>query len=83
MGSVEACDRRTGRRLSYSAANPARAALCGFKSIPVKSNDQGILSVETIAVMMDEVTAGPSMKIALSVGEIAFGKCCSMFYSGK
>jgi glycine dehydrogenase subunit 2 len=38
--------------------NPASAALCGFKSIPVKSNDQGILSVETIAEMMDEDTAG-------------------------
>ncbi len=29
--------------------NPASAALCDFKSIPVKSNDQGILSVETVA----------------------------------
>jgi glycine dehydrogenase subunit 2 len=38
--------------------NPASAALCGFKSIPVKSNDQGILSVETIAEVMDEDTAG-------------------------
>ena len=38
--------------------NPASAALCGFKSIPVKSNDQGILSVETIAQLMDEDTAG-------------------------
>ena len=38
--------------------NPASAALCGFKSIPVKSNEQGILSVETIAQMMDENTAG-------------------------
>lgn len=38
--------------------NPASAALCGFKSIPVKSNEQGILSAETIAQMMDEDTAG-------------------------
>lgn len=38
--------------------NPASAALCDFKSIPVKSNDQGILSVETVAEMMDEDTAG-------------------------
>ncbi|MGB5619995.1 MAG: aminomethyl-transferring glycine dehydrogenase subunit GcvPB [Desulfobacterales bacterium] len=38
--------------------NPASAALCGFKSIPIKSNEQGILSAETIAQMMDEDTAG-------------------------
>ena len=38
--------------------NPASASLCGFKSIPVKSNEQGILSAETIAQMMDEDTAG-------------------------
>jgi len=38
--------------------NPASAALCGFKSILVKSNDQGILSPETIAEVMDEDTAG-------------------------
>jgi len=38
--------------------NPASATLCGFKSIPVKSNEQGILSAETIAQMMDEDTAG-------------------------
>jgi glycine dehydrogenase subunit 2 len=38
--------------------NPASASLCGFKSIPVKSNDQGILSIETVAQLMDEDTAG-------------------------
>lgn len=37
--------------------NPASAALCGFKSILVKSNDQGILSPETISEVMDEDTA--------------------------
>ena len=38
--------------------NPASAALCGFKSIPVKSNEQGILSPEMVAALMDEDTAG-------------------------
>jgi glycine dehydrogenase subunit 2 len=38
--------------------NPASASLCGFKSIPVKSNAQGILSPEVIAELMDEDTAG-------------------------
>jgi glycine dehydrogenase subunit 2 len=38
--------------------NPASASLCGFRSIPVKSNNQGILSIETIAQLMDEDTAG-------------------------
>jgi len=37
--------------------NPASAALCGFKSIPVKSDNRGILSIETIANLMDEDTA--------------------------
>lgn len=38
--------------------NPASAALCGFKPIAVKSNDQGVLSPATIAGIMDEDTAG-------------------------
>jgi glycine dehydrogenase subunit 2 len=38
--------------------NPASAALCGYRSVPVKSNEQGILSVEAIAGVMDEDTAG-------------------------
>jgi len=38
--------------------NPASAALCGYCSLPVKSNEQGILSVEAIAEVMDEDTAG-------------------------
>jgi glycine dehydrogenase subunit 2 len=38
--------------------NPASASLCGFKSIPVPSNEQGVLSPETVAELMDEDTAG-------------------------
>ncbi len=38
--------------------NPASAALCGYRPIPVKSNAQGILSVEAIREIMDEDTAG-------------------------
>ena len=38
--------------------NPASAALCGFRAIPVKSNAQGIISPETVAAVMDEETAG-------------------------
>ncbi len=38
--------------------NPASAALCGYKSVPVKSNEQGILSPEAVAKVMDEDTAG-------------------------
>ena len=38
--------------------NPASAALCGFTPVPVKSNDQGILSPAMIAGIMDEDTAG-------------------------
>jgi len=38
--------------------NPASAALCGYKSIPVKSNAEGILDPADIAAVMDEDTAG-------------------------
>ncbi len=38
--------------------NPASAALCGYTSVPVSSNANGILSPETVAAAMDEETAG-------------------------
>ena len=38
--------------------NPSSAALCGYRPVPVKSNEQGILSVGAIAEVMDEDTAG-------------------------
>jgi len=38
--------------------NPASASLCGFRSVPVKSNEQGVLSPEAVAEIMDEETAG-------------------------
>ncbi len=38
--------------------NPSSAALCGYRPVPVKSNEQGILSTESIAETMDEDTAG-------------------------
>ena len=38
--------------------NPASAALCGYSPVTVKSNEQGILSAEAIAEVMDEDTAG-------------------------
>jgi glycine dehydrogenase subunit 2 len=38
--------------------NPASAALCGYQPVPVKSNDQGILSPHSIVEVMDDDTAG-------------------------
>jgi glycine dehydrogenase subunit 2 len=38
--------------------NPASAALCGFKPVAVKSGTGGTLSVERVAALMDEQTAG-------------------------
>jgi len=38
--------------------NPASAALCGYRPVPVGSNEQGILSVEQVAQAMDEDTVG-------------------------
>ena len=38
--------------------NPASATLCGLKSIPIQSNEQGILDPKTVTDLMDEDTAG-------------------------
>jgi glycine dehydrogenase subunit 2 len=38
--------------------NPASGALCGFKAIALKSNEQGILSPEAVAGLMDDDTTG-------------------------
>ena len=38
--------------------NPASAALCGYKPVPVKSNADGILAPEDVAELMDEETSG-------------------------
>ena len=38
--------------------NPASVALCGYRPVPVVSNDRGILSAEAVAAVMDEDTAG-------------------------
>ncbi len=38
--------------------NPASAALCGYRSIAVQSNERGVLSPQTVAEIMDEDTAG-------------------------
>lgn len=38
--------------------NPASASLCSFRSVPLKSDDRGVLSPETVASLMDEDTAG-------------------------
>jgi glycine dehydrogenase subunit 2 len=38
--------------------NPASAALCGYRSISVKSNERGVLSPQAVAEIMDEDTAG-------------------------
>ncbi len=38
--------------------NPASAALCGYKPVPIKSGANGILQVQSIAEAMDEECAG-------------------------
>ena len=38
--------------------NPASAALCGYRSIPVESNERGVLSPQAVEAIMDEDTAG-------------------------
>ena len=38
--------------------NPASAALCGYKPVPLKSGKRGILEVDQVRELMDEETAG-------------------------
>ncbi len=38
--------------------NPASVTLCGFRAVPVKSSEQGVLAPEAVAELMDEETAG-------------------------
>ena len=38
--------------------NPASAALCGYKPVPIKSNADGMLAPEDVAGLMDEETSG-------------------------
>ncbi len=38
--------------------NPASVTLCGYRPVSVRSNEQGILSAEAIADVMDDDTAG-------------------------
>lgn len=38
--------------------NPASAALCGYKPVPIKTGDRGILNVDEIRELMDEQTSG-------------------------
>jgi len=38
--------------------NPASAALCGYKPVPIKSDSNGILGIQSVIDAMDEETAG-------------------------
>ena len=38
--------------------NPASAALCNYRPVPVPSNCEGVLCVDSVAALMDEETAG-------------------------
>ncbi len=46
---------------SAHGTNPASAALCGFKTVEIKSGPDGIVLPETIAEAMDEDVAGVMM----------------------
>jgi glycine dehydrogenase subunit 2 len=38
--------------------NPASAAMCGFSAVPLKTGEEGVLTPEAVADLMDEQTAG-------------------------
>jgi len=43
---------------SAHGTNPASVTLAGYETVQIKSNDQGIISAETVAEHIDEDTAG-------------------------
>jgi glycine dehydrogenase subunit 2 len=62
---IFAAHKQRGRRRSKiivpdtaHGTNPASAALCGFAAVPVASGENGILTPEAVAAVMDEDTAG-------------------------
>jgi glycine dehydrogenase subunit 2 len=38
--------------------NPASAAMCGFSAVPLKTGEEGVLTPEAVAALMDTDTAG-------------------------
>jgi len=62
---IHACHESRGSRRTKiivpdtaHGTNPASAALCGYRPVPVASNDAGVLTPEAVAQVMDEETAG-------------------------
>jgi glycine dehydrogenase subunit 2 len=46
---------------SSHGTNPASVAACGFTTVEIKSNEQGIISPESVAAVMDDDVAGMMM----------------------
>lgn len=62
---IHACHKSRGSRRTKiivpdtaHGTNPASAALCGYRPVPVSSNEQGVLALDAVARVMDEETAG-------------------------
>jgi glycine dehydrogenase subunit 2 len=62
---IHACHESRGSRRTKiivpdtaHGTNPASASLCGYRSVPVVSNEDGVLTAEAVARVMDEETAG-------------------------
>jgi glycine dehydrogenase subunit 2 len=62
---IYACHRSRGAQRSKiiipdtaHGTNPASAALCGYRPVPIESGAQGVLAAEAVAAIMDEETAG-------------------------
>jgi len=62
---IHACHESRGSRRTKiivpdtaHGTNPASAALCGYRPVPVSSNEQGVLAPDAVAQVMDEETAG-------------------------
>jgi glycine dehydrogenase subunit 2 len=62
---IYACHKKQGKQRSKiivpdtaHGTNPASVSLCGFRPVPVTSDEQGILSVDAVSEIMDQDTAG-------------------------
>ncbi|MFP4036195.1 MAG: aminomethyl-transferring glycine dehydrogenase subunit GcvPB [Desulfobacteraceae bacterium] len=62
---IHACHRSRGREPkkilvpdTAHGTNPASAALCGYRPVPVPSGERGVLTADEVDRLMDEETAG-------------------------
>lgn len=60
---------------SAHGTNPASAALCGYQSIPIPSDSEGLIDIEKLSVLMDEDTAAIMLTNPNTLGKFEKNIC--------